>query len=60
MARRLVRHARIWVCPHDPFGNDRDTATYCPQAQRIVVPVYSDPERPGYQVLQWTEAVLAA
>lgn len=27
-----------WVCPHDPVGNDPDTATYCPQAIRSTVP----------------------
>jgi hypothetical protein len=26
-----------WVCPHDPAGNDPDTATYCPQAVQVPV-----------------------
>lgn len=60
MARRCLRHATFWVCPHDPFGTDRDTGTYCPQRQRIVVPVYSDPEHPGYATVQWSEGVLAS
>jgi hypothetical protein len=31
-AKREVWPRPRWVCPHDPAGNDHDTAIYCPQA----------------------------